>query len=43
MDVEAIAVRLAKRFGPGVTEWCASLPGLADDLAGHWGLRLGEA
>ncbi len=36
-------MRLGRRFGPEVAEWCAGLPSLADDLASRWGLRLGQA
>lgn len=36
-------MRLARRFGPEVAGWCAGLPALADELAGRWGLRLGQA
>ena len=43
IDVEDARVRLARRFGPEVAGWCAGLPALADDLAGRWGLRLGQA
>jgi streptomycin 6-kinase len=43
IDVEGVRVRLARRFGPEVAGWCAGLPALADDLAGRWGLRLGQA
>jgi streptomycin 6-kinase len=43
VDVEAVRVRLSRRFGPGVAGWCAGLPALADHLAARWGLRLGPA
>jgi streptomycin 6-kinase len=43
IDVEGVRVRLARRFGPEVAEWCAGLPALANDLASRWGLRLGQA
>ena len=43
IDVENVYARLARRFGPEVAEWCADLPALAGELAGRWGLRLGQA
>jgi streptomycin 6-kinase len=43
IDVDAVHLRLVGRFGPEVAEWCAGLPALAADLAGRWGLRLGQA
>jgi streptomycin 6-kinase len=43
IDVEDAHARLSRRFGPEVTEWCAGLPALAGELAGRWGLRLGQA
>lgn len=42
IDIEGIHTRLARRFGPEVSGWCAGLPELLDDLAGQWGLRLGQ-
>jgi streptomycin 6-kinase len=41
MDVEEITTRLARRFGPGVAQWCAAVPALAAELAARWGLTLG--
>lgn len=43
VDVDSVHARLVRRFGPEVAEWCAGLPTLAGDLAGRWGLRLGQA
>jgi streptomycin 6-kinase len=43
IDVADVRARLARRFGPGVAGWCAGLPALAGDLAGRWGLRVGQA
>ncbi|MFD1146975.1 aminoglycoside phosphotransferase family protein [Saccharothrix hoggarensis] len=42
MDVEEITGRLALRFGPSVAGWSARAPEVAADLAGRWGLALGE-
>lgn len=43
IDVEAVRVRLARRFGPNVAGWCVGLPALADEIARQWGLQLGRA
>lgn len=43
VDVDAVRVRLARRFGPDVAVWCEALPDLADDLAGRWRLTLASA
>lgn len=42
IDVEEVSARLTRRFGTEVAGWCAALPALADELAGRWGLRLGQ-
>ena len=41
--VTAITKRLSLRFGPAVARWCAAVPALAGELAGRWGLVLGDA
>lgn len=33
---------LSLRFGSGVAAWCSAVPVLADEVAGRWGLRLGN-
>jgi streptomycin 6-kinase len=43
MDLQEITQRLARRFEPGIAQWCAQIPALALGLAGRWGLSLGEA
>ncbi len=43
VDVDGTTARLARRFGPGVADWCAAAPGLAARLAARWGLALGES
>lgn len=41
LDVD-LQERLARRFGPGVADWCAGLPALTRSLALRWTLDLGE-
>jgi streptomycin 6-kinase len=43
MDLPEITQRLARRYEPGIAQWCAQIPALALGLAGRWGLSLGEA
>ena len=43
VHVEEVRARLAGRFGPAVTGWCAELPALLDAVGGQWQLRLGQA
>jgi streptomycin 6-kinase len=33
---------LSLRFGPGIAAWCSAVPALADEVAGRWGLTLGD-
>jgi hypothetical protein len=33
---------LSLRFGSGVAAWCSAVPALADEVAGRWGLTLGD-
>lgn len=33
---------LSLRFGSGVAAWCSAVPGLANEVAGRWGLTLGD-
>jgi len=40
MDIEEITSRLVRRFGAGVTDWCARVPALAQELATGWSLEL---
>jgi streptomycin 6-kinase len=41
--ITSMTKRLSLRFGPAVAGWCAAVPALAGDLAGRWGLVVGEA
>jgi streptomycin 6-kinase len=33
---------LSLRFGSGVAAWCSAVPAVADEIAGRWGLTLGD-
>ncbi|HEY2550201.1 MAG TPA: aminoglycoside phosphotransferase family protein [Streptosporangiaceae bacterium] len=33
---------LSLRFGSGIAAWCSAVPALADEVAGRWGLTLGD-
>lgn len=33
---------LSLRFGSGIAAWCSAVPALADEIAGRWGLTLGD-
>lgn len=41
--LDATRLRLVARFGAAVEPWWADLPGVLDDLAGRWGLAVGDA
>lgn len=43
IDVDAVRVRLTRRFGPDVAPWCVALPGLMSDLTARWHLTLAPA
>lgn len=40
--VAEITACLSLRFGPGVAAWCSAVPALAGEVAGRWGLTLGD-
>ncbi len=42
MDLAEITLRLTRRFGPGVADWCAGIPALVGVLAGRWALSPGD-
>jgi streptomycin 6-kinase len=33
---------LSRRFGSGIAAWCSAVPALAHEVAGRWGLTLGD-
>ena len=33
---------LSLRFGSGIAAWCSAVPAFADEVAGRWGLALGD-
>jgi streptomycin 6-kinase len=40
--VEEITACLSLRFGSAVAAWCSAVPALADEVAGRWGLTVGD-
>lgn len=40
--VAEITACLSLRFGPGIAAWCSAVPALANEVAGRWGLTLGD-
>ena len=42
MDLEEITLRLTRRYGSDVADWCTGIPALAVAMAERWELVLGE-
>ena len=42
VDLEEITLRLTRRYGSDVADWCAGIPALATAMAERWELVLGE-
>ncbi len=40
--ISELTACLSLRFGSQIATWCAAIPALADEMAGKWGLKLGE-
>lgn len=41
-NLDRVTERLTRRFGPGVADWCAGIPALAEVLAERWALETGD-